>query len=436
MRLPPNENEGEPVNKPRLVRPRHCRALVALVPAVGLLGLLSVSLGAAHAGAVPVDANGRIAFVYGYDIYTMNADGSDRTPITQTPNMVDVDPQWSSDGTRIAFASTVSSQTRYELFTMNADGSGLTRVISTPSFDLNPAWSPDGTQLLFERATTSSATLQQIWMVNVDGTGLHAVSSPNNFSSEPAWSPDGNKIAYDGEAGGYPGQIVIANPDGSGAVTVSQRIPTNGWRHSPSWSPDGTKIVLSDDIANVGSIWAMNADGTDPQQLTSNQYGDTAPVWSPDGSHIAYTSGTSSSGLSEIFTMAADGSAKTRVSDDEGFSAEPDWQRALPTTGGESTSTAPAGTTPTDAMSATTAITGGDATGASTTAGAGTVTTPTMMASGSTPGDPVREPTPGDAAREPTANTSSTSSRTPWVIAAVLATAGVAGALAVRVRRR
>ena len=77
----------------------------------------------------PVE-NGKIAFSgLGNDnrgeIYVMNADGSDRTRLTN--NFVnDFDPSWSPDGTKIAFIrDTDGSGSNWEIYVMNADdGSG------------------------------------------------------------------------------------------------------------------------------------------------------------------------------------------------------------------------------------------------------------------------------------------------------------------------
>ena len=52
----------------------------------------------------------------------MNADGSDLDRSTRSPGL-DVRPAWSPDGTRIAFTS--NRDGNYEIYVMNADGSDL-----------------------------------------------------------------------------------------------------------------------------------------------------------------------------------------------------------------------------------------------------------------------------------------------------------------------
>jgi Tol biopolymer transport system component len=60
----------------------------------------------------------------------------------------DIDPAWSPDGKRIAFAS--NRDGAYEIYVMNADGGNRRRLTRTPrrkSSD-SPDWSPDGRRIV------------------------------------------------------------------------------------------------------------------------------------------------------------------------------------------------------------------------------------------------------------------------------------------------
>jgi serine/threonine protein kinase len=80
----------------------------------------------------------RIAYVHGFDIYAMNADGSGKSQLTDHPAR-DYDPAWSPDGTKIIFVS--DRDGNGELYVMNADGSNLTRLTNTPEWEELPSWS-------------------------------------------------------------------------------------------------------------------------------------------------------------------------------------------------------------------------------------------------------------------------------------------------------
>jgi Tol biopolymer transport system component len=109
------------------------------------------------------------------------------------------------------------------------------------------------------------------------------------------WSPDGTKIVYDSEASGSHG-IWVVDADGSNPTQLTDDGAV------PAWSPDGTTIAFarSDPGTVVGydgvqaggySIYLMNTDGTDVRRLTPAGNGDYSPAWSPDGSKIAFLRG-------------------------------------------------------------------------------------------------------------------------------------------------
>ena len=49
----------------------------------------------------------------------------------------------------------------------------------------------------------------------------------------------------------------------------------------PAWSPGGTKIVFASNRDGNEDIYVMNADGTNPVNLTNHPSVDGSPSWSP-----------------------------------------------------------------------------------------------------------------------------------------------------------
>jgi Tol biopolymer transport system component len=184
------------------------------------------------------------------DIVVVNADGSGRTNLTNTPETDEADPAWSPDGQRIVFARGVWPD-HYDLYVMNADGSGVTQVTDVETSDVNPAWSPDGMRIAFSRWSLDSVgrTIGDIFTMNPDGSGLTRLTNDFSYDDDPAWSPDGTKIAFTRNPysnGLYELDIFAMNADGSGVADLSNATGSyDAWYDAEAaWSPDGSRIAF------------------------------------------------------------------------------------------------------------------------------------------------------------------------------------------------
>jgi Tol biopolymer transport system component len=75
------------------------------------------------------------------DIFVMNADGTEQTRLTHN-NVRDEQPDWSPDGSRIAFYSERAGNGK--IYVINADGSHLVRITNDPWYSAFPRWQPSG----------------------------------------------------------------------------------------------------------------------------------------------------------------------------------------------------------------------------------------------------------------------------------------------------
>jgi dipeptidyl aminopeptidase/acylaminoacyl peptidase len=105
------------------------------------------------------------------------------------------DPNWSPDGTKIAYTDQPIGGTSSEIWVMNADGSGKTQLTSAPGFNENPNWSPDGSRLVFDSDRVAAGDLD-LYSMAADGTDVKRLTSSPALDALPAYSPDGKQIVF------------------------------------------------------------------------------------------------------------------------------------------------------------------------------------------------------------------------------------------------
>ena len=228
----------------------------------------------------------RIAFSRNTDvgvtsIYVMNVDGTGTTEIARGL-VFNPGPVLSPDGCQVAYRSGFDQQVSPWIVIVNADGTEPRRVTPEPepnefAYYESPTWAPDGSRLAF----TKNSVLH---VINVDGTGLTAL--PNeDMAFNPSWSPDGQRIAY--TSLDPFGEIHLRDPDGSNLARVTAAVP-GSFDFWPRWAPDSRRLAIAHVEGDQIQTVTINADGTNPANLTPAGVLDFMPDWSPRSSGIEF----------------------------------------------------------------------------------------------------------------------------------------------------
>ena len=224
-------------------------------------------------------------------------------------------------------------QRPYDLFSINPDGTDLVKLTEAQRSDL---WvslaaerSPDGSKLLF-MSFHANGFSDDIVLLNPDGTVQANLTDNKWRDSAPVWSPDGGKIAFVSNRDGNH-DIFVMDADGTNPVNLTRDSESND--HGPHWSPDGSKIVYVSDRRGGYNLHIMNPDGTGQTNLTSGLDSDQSPQWSPDGSRIAFLRYYPGRGSTNILVVEPDGTNLVNLTSHDGgdsrFSWSPDGNRIL-----------------------------------------------------------------------------------------------------------
>lgn len=139
-------------------------------------------------------------------------------------------PDWSPDGSRIAFQSYRTGN--FHVWSMTADGTELIQHTSGPFDHREVRWSPDGRTIAM--ASDRDGVRYAIHLLDVASGESTMLSQGQGQDSEPAWSPDGKSIAYVSDGT----RLMVARLDGSAEQVLSVAAPNQ--IRAPSFALDGT----------------------------------------------------------------------------------------------------------------------------------------------------------------------------------------------------
>src|SRR5438034_3508901 len=200
------------------------------------------------------------------DIFLLDRNGVVRN-LTNNP-ATDEWARWSHDGKQIIFGSDRDGV--FEIYVMNADGSDVRRLTDPPKLGRYPSWSPDGKSIIFRSGI-------DIAMIPADGSGAalqltHEVAP--SFAQMPAISPDGKEVAFMSFREGYC-SVFRMTIEGEGPVNLAPKDPADAaskWcSRAPAWSADGREIFFMSQrpaTGGINHIFVINRDGTDLRHLT------------------------------------------------------------------------------------------------------------------------------------------------------------------------
>jgi len=213
-----------------------------------------------------------------------------RTPATgtQSPEAVEIggfsatDPDIGRAGHRLAFTRKEVDENIYVF----AVGNSVSPFLTSSFRDIDPEYSPNGTRVAFASARSGAL---EIWVANTDGTHARQLTnSGGHVTGSPHWSPDGRYLAFDGADNDTRLRAWTIDAEGG---TARQLTSGPGEQCQPTWSADGAYIYYSSDARGQPNIWRTPSAGGPAEQVTHTGAGKRA-VEARSGRYLVYQSAT------------------------------------------------------------------------------------------------------------------------------------------------
>jgi len=224
-----------------------------------------------------------LVFSYHGDIYRVSSSGGQATPLTVHP-AYDTMPVWSSDSTKIAFASN-----RYgnnDVFVMDAGGGPAARLTVHSAGDMPTSFTPDGTKVLFSSTRLDAASCVQfptraqpeLYEVSVEG------GMPRQILSTPAlfaiYDSAGTRMVYTDKKG-Y--ERFTRKHDNSSFARDVWLYDSSSGEHTrltefgaddrrAVWAPGEQSLFFLSERNGTFNVWLMDLDDpSNPEQITDHE---------------------------------------------------------------------------------------------------------------------------------------------------------------------
>ena len=196
-----------------------------------------------------------------WDVFKIKSDGTELMKLTDHPAS-DSLPNWFPDGKSLIFRTTRNGDSSLsEIYRMNADGSDQTPLKIEKGYLGWSTVSPDGTSLVYScnRQQLRGGTLN-LCAANADGSNEKLLLERSGNNVHAAFSPDGKRVAFVANSDGNP-EIYLMNSDGTNLLRLTRNLANDA---NPAFSSDGKTIVFSSNRNGKFALYSIEIPENQP----------------------------------------------------------------------------------------------------------------------------------------------------------------------------
>jgi len=243
---------------------------------------------------ITVSRNGTMVYISGFGFRKGELVWVDRqgvsTPLLGTGSDVYSNPCLSPDGRLIAIEILSQEEFTSQIQVYNIELQTLTQLTTIGS-NRNPQWSTDGTRVAFwSKRTEEGGVFWKTVGTSAPAEPLVSQPSPKVMLLPYSWSHNRNLLACTKVDLKTQDDIWIIDPNGDEKPKPLFR--TEYSKYNPTFSPDGRWLAYVSDESGQPKIYLREYPDFEYQWMVST-LGATNPVWSCDGQELYYISGNS-----------------------------------------------------------------------------------------------------------------------------------------------
>lgn len=226
-------------------------------------------------------------------------------------------PNWSPDNKHIVFAS--YDRRNSSIWSVSVEDGKLVRIVFNQRYIYDPIYSPDGSSIIY--CALSENGDYGMWRIQISASSKEPQGEPEQLANlglgtvrHLAMSKDGKRVLYSGLS--MMSNLVAIPVNLAGEVTGRSVTLTSetGRNSRPAFSPDASKIAFEKWQAGLNpDIWVVNANGSNPTQITTDPAVDSLPNWYPEGDRILFR--TNRSGSAQFWSVVVNSGKESRVVD-------------------------------------------------------------------------------------------------------------------------